>query len=195
MRPHYRGTQSVKGIVLAGGKSSRFGSDKALALYQGVPLVQRAVFLLRAAGLHPAVITRTGKFASFLDCPVIEDKLPNLGPLGGLYTAMTTFQHETFLALTCDMPLLNFGTVYRLMCQKSTGEEIVIFEVEGRDQPFPGVYPRTILPAVRRHLMEERYSLKNLTEDIPVTRIPWIGSPEPFLNVNRTEDLPQVFIS
>lgn len=180
----------MKGIVLAGGKSSRFGSDKALALYQGVPLVRRAVFLLRSAGLHPAVITREGKRYSFLDCTVIEDKLPDLGPLGGLYTALLSFSHETFLTLSCDMPLISFKAVSVLMGQERAAGEVVIFEVDGRDQPFPGVYPQTLLPVICRHLTQERYSLKDLMDDFPVKRVPWTGASEFFLNVNRTEDLP-----
>ena len=48
----------IRGLVLAGGKSSRFGSDKALALYEGMTFLERATSLLEALNLKPVVVTR-----------------------------------------------------------------------------------------------------------------------------------------
>ena len=100
------GLLMIRGLVLAGGKSSRFGSNKAVASYQGVRLIERAVSLLNELGLKPVVAARKEMDYTFLKCVTICDKLPDLGPLGGLYTAMTIFKNTPFLVLTCDMPAL-----------------------------------------------------------------------------------------
>ena len=186
--------RALKGIVLAGGKSSRFGSDKALALHDGLPLVKRAVDLLHGLGLHPAVITRKGQSYPFLDCTVLEDKLPDLGPLGGLYTAMSAFPHDAFCVLTCDMPLLTDEAVSALMQDDRNKGKILLYHARGRVQPFPGIYPRSILPRVRHGLLEGRCSLKSLMEGAPVKAVIWAWNPDIFINVNTSKDLPRVFI-
>ena len=192
------GTQFVsllmKGIVLAGGKSSRFGSDKALAIYNGLPLVKRAVDLLSRFDVHPAVITRKGKSYPFLSCPVIEDKPSDLGPLGGLYTAMSVFPHNSFCVLTCDMPFLTGEALSDLIQGDRKKEEVLLFQIQGQNQPFPGIYPRCILPQVRRGLLEGRYSMKHLLENVPTKSIVWTDLTEIFCNVNNFKDLTQVFI-
>ena len=112
----------IRGLVLAGGKSSRFGEDKALAHYEGISFLERAVNSLKLLGLHPVVVTRRGADYSFVRCPVIYDKFPEQGPLGGIYTALTVFRETAFLTLTCDMPFVTLAALSGLLEEKESRE-------------------------------------------------------------------------
>ncbi len=70
----------IRGLVLAGGKSSRFGTDKALAMYDGMSFLDRAVSLLASLDLRPVVVTRPDSNYPLTDCDVIHDELPGKGP-------------------------------------------------------------------------------------------------------------------
>ncbi len=180
----------IRGLVLAGGKSSRFGSDKALAVYDGVRLVERAVSLLDSLGLKPIVSLRRGADYAFLNCLSVYDRLPDEGPLGGLYTALSTFKDVPFLVVTCDMPALNEGVLTGLLNGRKPGASMTVYSVEGRVQPFPGIYEPSLLESVRAQLKLGRRSLQALIEAASdVRQIEWEGDTSPFLNVNRREDL------
>lgn len=93
----------VLGAVLAGGASTRFGSDKALAPYRGAPMIDHAAALLR--GFAEEVVIVGGERA---DYPAIPDlPAPGLGPLGGLCGALAHARlhgFETVLTVPCDTP-------------------------------------------------------------------------------------------
>ena len=133
----------MRGLVLAGGKSSRFGEDKALAAYEGTNLLERAVGLLDQMNLRPVVVTRDGAAYSFLSCTVIPDKVPDKGPLGGIYTAMSVFKGTDFLAITCDMPLLNPMLLAALFSGYHEGNQTTVFQMgTDRFNPFQVFTPR-----------------------------------------------------
>lgn len=94
------------GVVLAGGRSSRFGSDKALALYRGVALLDHAVAALEPLVAEVAVAGRTHPgLRTIADSPA-----PGLGPLGGLNGALALAAAEGFdavLSVPCDVPDLD----------------------------------------------------------------------------------------
>ncbi len=157
----------LRGLVLAGGKSRRFGQDKALVLYQGKTLLERAVDLLASMDLEPMVVTRESADYSFLSCPVFVDKLPDQGPLGGIYTAMSLHKLTDFLVMTCDMPTLDQDTLKLLHQRYREQPLLTCFEQpDGRTEPFPGIYPQALFSQITDFLLKEKLSVKNLIESI-----------------------------
>jgi molybdopterin-guanine dinucleotide biosynthesis protein A len=181
----------MRGLVLAGGKSSRFGSDKALAAFEGASLLERAVDLLEKMDLPPMVVTRAAADYSFLKCPVLRDKLPDKGPLGGLYTALSLVLGTDILVLTCDMPLLDRPHLSLLLEAYRRHGLTTVFRTEyGALQPFPGIYTASLYPLIRERLFQGKLSLLGLLDAVPYKQvIPWRGQPHPFMNVNRPKDL------
>ena len=173
--------------MLAGGRSSRFGADKALALYEGERLLARAVAVLREFGLEPAIVSAPGRAYAFAGCPVVADVLPEKGPLGGIYTAMTAFRDEAFLILTCDMPLVDEHALL-ILCRDASKAPMAVFSCENRIHPFPGIYRRSAFDAIVSRLDAERLSMRGLLDELAEVR-PWHGSSRAFANVNRAEDL------
>ena len=92
--------------ILAGGLSTRFGSDKALAVFDGEPLVGRAVRKLRERGFGQVVIVAKdpARYAAFGD--TIADETPTQTPLAGLRAALRASRHELVFACAADMPFV-----------------------------------------------------------------------------------------
>jgi len=180
----------LKGIVLAGGKSSRFGEDKALARWNGKTLMERAVELLDSLRLDPVVIANSTRDYSFLTCPIANDLIPEKGPLGGLYTACSLFPEMSLLVLTCDMPLLTQNILNKLIQNQQPSDQAVVFNCKGALQPFPGIYPGTLKEVIRDILSSEELSMKSFLSRIRIRfPHPEISELPAFENVNRKEDL------
>ena len=77
-----------QGFVLAGGRSSRMGSDKALLSYEGMDFVSRAVSTLQQLALPVRVVTDVPERFTHLSVPILVDRIPDGGPLAGLATAL-----------------------------------------------------------------------------------------------------------
>ncbi|HXJ06837.1 MAG TPA: molybdenum cofactor guanylyltransferase [Candidatus Acidoferrum sp.] len=100
----------IAGYVLAGGGSTRFGSDKALAEFAGKPMLARIIELMRGVTKEVKVVAAPGKYAEF-GAKVVEDRWPGEGPLGGIVTALLHTQNTEpgcvwNLILSCDLPFL-----------------------------------------------------------------------------------------
>ena len=100
----------VAGYILAGGGSTRFGRDKALAEVGGTSMLERMIELLQRVAKQTKIVAVPGKYTAF-GVENVEDRWPGQGPLGGIITALDdaakcTARHEWNLIVSCDMPYL-----------------------------------------------------------------------------------------
>jgi molybdopterin-guanine dinucleotide biosynthesis protein A len=104
------------GVVLAGGRSSRMGSDKALLVVDGVALARRVADALVAAGCNP-VVCQGGDVESLarLGLEVLPDSEPDGGPLPAILDAVSAFAPADVVACACDLANLDAATVVRLL--------------------------------------------------------------------------------
>jgi molybdopterin-guanine dinucleotide biosynthesis protein A len=179
----------LKGIVLAGGQSRRYGTDKALALWEGKTFLERSLELLDKLGLEPEVIANADKDYGFLGRRVHNDLIPGRGPLGGLHTAYTLFPERDFLVLSCDMPLLNREVLNLLVERNRTSCGSVVFKSGGLLQPFPGVYAGGLCAWVIKCLEQQRSGLVDLLSHAPdLIALTFPVDPIAMSNVNTPED-------
>lgn len=185
----------MRGVVLAGGKSSRFGQDKALARYNGATLLERAVDLLDLMNLKPVVVTRRGAEYSLNRGTVIYDKLHDLGPLGGIYTAMTVFKDTPFFVLTCDMPALDASVLIPLLKAYQKNPQLTHYRTSAQVyQPFPGIYVPELLPRLSARIVIGRLGVQDFIRSVSrVNAVAYDGAPGVFMNVNFPEDLCDFF--
>ena len=136
--------RSVVGAVLCGGRSSRFGSDKALAPFGSSTVGARVVAALRNGGIDP-VVAIGGTAGTGLGLPTVADLRPGQGPLGGLATALLWARTGWVLAAPCDLPLLEPVHVAALLAARPRPEQDedrpVVAVVDGRPQPSLGCWP------------------------------------------------------
>jgi molybdenum cofactor guanylyltransferase len=175
-----------QGIVLAGGKSSRFGTDKALACVKGFTMIERAINLLSSLDLTPVVITNETRDYSFLNYRIERDLIPGKGPLGGLYTACRLFKQSSLVVLTCDMPNLTRETLKRLLDHHDRAHKTTLFKINrNRFQPFPGIYEPSLIDLIKKALDAGDLSMQNfLQQAADINPVAAMGAQEIFLNVN-----------
>jgi molybdopterin-guanine dinucleotide biosynthesis protein A len=100
----------LRGFVQAGGGSTRFGTDKALVQLSGKTMLQRTGELLGSVCDEVTIVAPAGKYANAA-WPVLADRWPGEGPLGGILTALSTMHTSESgtawaLIVSCDMPFL-----------------------------------------------------------------------------------------
>jgi molybdopterin-guanine dinucleotide biosynthesis protein A len=96
---------SVIGVVLAGGASVRMGASKATVELGGMPLAERALRALRAAGLDVALVAKEGDTLPVTDAPLWVESRPERHPLAGILTALEQAGGPVFVC-ACDMPFV-----------------------------------------------------------------------------------------
>src|SRR5256885_5530307 len=98
---------NVTAFILAGGKSTRMGTDKALVALDGRTLLARTLDLARSVVTDVRIVGDSGKFAAF--APVVEDVFRECGPLGGIHAALRASSTELNLILAVDVPFVSLA--------------------------------------------------------------------------------------
>jgi molybdopterin-guanine dinucleotide biosynthesis protein A len=147
------------GFVLAGGQSSRMGSDKALVEFGGRPLIAHAVGILKGAGLPVSIAGARPEVRASLAAyaPVIPDAEAELGPLGGICAALgsTTAPYSVFLPV--DVPLMPPSLIVFLVRHALiTSTLVTLASVNNSPQTFPAVISRGTLPLLEVELRNRR---------------------------------------
>ena len=181
----------LKGIVLAGGKSRRFGTDKALKEINNTTFLEHSCQILSNVVSDVAIITNSETDYGFAGFPIIKDILPEMGPLGGLHTALTLFPENDFLILTCDMPYLQEGILQQLLEESDVKCAITLFDLKREGfQPFPGIYRKGLMSAVKGQIEQNQLSMQGfLGVILDKQLIQPKGSLDSFQNINRPQDL------
>ncbi len=185
------GREEVTGIILAGGKSSRFGSNKALSRIGGDRLIER---LCRAVGSVTGrlmLITNTPADYAFLELESRKDLVSRCGPIGGIYTALRTARTPLCLCVACDMPFIR-PEFLEYLVERSTGYDVVVPVNEGREEPLCAVYRKTCVPAIEDRIRAKRYKIAGFFDAVRVLRLaPEKGGfrdADMFFNINDRED-------
>ncbi len=128
-------------VILAGGKSSRMGRDKALLEIDGQPLLSRQIALARAAGAVQVCISGRAELDyTIFGCRVVMDRFPEAGPLAGIERALAATSESHLLVLAVDMPALTADLLRRLRPMDTTTGVIPL--VNGRIEPLVAYYPK-----------------------------------------------------
>jgi len=187
--------ERIAGIVLAGGRGTRMGRDKAAIEIAGSSLLQRTALRLAGAVDEVVVVGRSGQQLPALDLPVpvriVHDRYPNTGPLGGIATGMQASEAAVFVAVACDMPLLEGELVRRLVALREEVDAVVPVGPDGHDQPLCAVYGRACLVAIERCLHERSFRVTSFYTRCRVRRVP-VDDALPFSNVNTPDDLARI---
>ncbi|MBU2537063.1 MAG: molybdenum cofactor guanylyltransferase [Proteobacteria bacterium] len=184
----------VAGVILAGGKSSRFGSNKALALHQGTALIQGIAH--RLAGLFPEtlLITNTPESYDFLGWPMTGDQYHNCGPLAGIHAALRTISQPRAFICGCDMPLINQDLI-RFLCALPGDHDVVLPWLPEGPEPLYAVYSKKGLPVIEEHLARKHCKIGLLYETLRIRKVsadeilqilPDLAT---FQNINHQHDL------
>ncbi|MBW1998214.1 MAG: molybdenum cofactor guanylyltransferase [Deltaproteobacteria bacterium] len=184
----------VTGVILAGGKSNRYGENKALVKFEGIPLIQRVIDVLDGIFPRLIIITNTPSEYSHLGLPMYEDLIKELGPIGGIYTGLNVMEGDLGFFVACDMPFLNEGFI-RHMVSCREDYDAVIPRVDWKIEALHSVYHRRLIPVMKEHIDLGLYQVIRVFSKI---RVKYVDEEEirafdpelkTFININRPDDL------
>jgi len=138
-------------FVLAGGRSSRMGSDKVFLEFNGRTLLARALDLLHRLTPEVRIVGPAAKFAAY--APVVEDIYNGRGPLAGIHAALASSASELNLMLAVDLPLVTEPLLQFIVERARASNAVVIVpRIAGGYQPLCAVYRRAFAPLAQAAL-------------------------------------------
>ncbi len=156
--------EGVCAAVLTGGRSRRFGSDKASAAWGNSTLVESVSDSLAGLFRVQLIVVKTpGPLAHLarLDRLIVPDAFTEHHTLGGIHAALTAAPTERVFVCACDMPFLRPALIAAL-CKSSFDFDAVVPIWQGHLQPLCAVYSRSCLPATDKLISEGRLRVRDL---------------------------------
>ncbi|MEJ5301750.1 MAG: molybdenum cofactor guanylyltransferase [Thermodesulforhabdaceae bacterium] len=188
--------KSITGVILAGGKSSRFGRNKALEPFMGERLIDRSIRLIKEWSDPIFVVCQKPEEYFGVEANLVADLIPDQGPLMGLYTALLFSPGEWIFLRAVDMPFLEKGFAELLIRRALEGNADVIVPVKsGQYEPLCACYNLRCIPHIKRAIEKgggrvisffSRVRVDAIPEEIWETTDPTGKS---ILNINTLQDL------
>lgn len=174
-------------IVLAGGRSRRMGTDKALLPIDGRPMIEHVVRQLEPHFAEVLVSAAEPDRYAFLGKKVVADRAPDQGPLMGIASALAESSHEVNLVTTCDAPDVPLWLAFRLLRAARGVEAAVPCAADGRWEPLFAVYGRGTRAAMDAALAAGERRIVNAYAGMSLRRVD-IPTAALVTNLNTPED-------
>ncbi|HET7118404.1 MAG TPA: molybdenum cofactor guanylyltransferase [Hanamia sp.] len=155
--------------ILAGGKSSRMGTDKGLLLFNGKPLVQKVIEELSPVVNEVIIVSNNHEYEQF-GLKVIGDLIKDNGPAGGIHAALSNAKSEQIFIVSCDMPFITAHAAKYIM-QHAVHSQIALPLNHGKIQPLFGVYSRQCLPKWKRLIEQGIIKLQEMVMHFDLLKI------------------------
>ncbi|MFZ5759564.1 MAG: molybdenum cofactor guanylyltransferase [Thermodesulfobacteriota bacterium] len=186
--------RSTTGVILAGGASSRFGGNKALALLEGRPLIAHVADVLASVFTELLLVTNTPESYRFLGWPMAADIRPGQGPLAGIQAALRTMATDQACVVACDMPRIRADLLTLLAGQPGNWDVALPWLASG-PEPLCAVYRKSCLPVIDDQLGKGQGAIYLALDQLCLRRVtaaeivPLCGDLSLLRNINRQEDL------
>jgi len=185
----------ASGIILAGGKNTRIGTEKAfIQLRPGWTLIQNTVEIFQK--LFPEIIVVTNNPQAYLKLGtrVVEDLIKGKGPLGGIFSGLCFSKSELNFVVGCDMPFPNSHLINDIL-QKPVEYDVVLPEINGKTESLFARYSKNALPVILSHVLKDQLRVQSILPGLRVSKVlqEEIDAFDPehlsFFNVNTQADL------
>lgn len=157
-------------IILAGGRSSRMGTNKAMLPLAGIPVIERLIMGLQQVVNH--IVITGGEFETYrhLGIEMVPDIFPGRGPLSGIHAGLTACHSPWCLVIACDMPFVNqkvFQRFYEWCTHVDSDQyQAIVPIVEGRVQPLLAAYHQSVLPSLTTALKSGQLKMTHWIESL-----------------------------
>ncbi len=185
----------ITGVIQAGGRSTRMGGEpKALMDVAGKRIVERVANTLAAVLDDLLIVTNTPERYEFLHLPMVADRYPDGGALGGIFSGLAAARGDGAFTVACDMPFLH-PDVVRLVLARAGEADVVIPRVGGQYETMHALYARACLGPMQARLRAGQLKIVGFFPDVRVLEIASDAvarhrAPEiAFMNVNTPDEL------
>ena len=182
--------KNVNGYILAGGKSSRMGTDKGLLLFEGKPMIQYVIEQMQPIFDKLVIVSNNPEYEKF-GLEVIPDLIKDIGPAGGIYTALHHSEAKLNFMVSCDMPFLTKEAI-AFIVKNADENQIVLLENQGKLEPLFGIYTRDCKAVWLQLIQQKKVKLQEMVSHFKLKIIPIenneIFAPSFFKNIHTKED-------
>ena len=187
--------KNITGIILAGGKNSRMGINKAFLEIDGKRLIDNILSIYQRIFSEIIIVTNDPfPYREFLDTIIVTDIYKEKGSLGGIYTGLFYAVNDYSFIAACDMPYLNKDFIL-YMIEQIGKNDIIVPELPAGFQALHAIYSRRCLPAIKKMILTDKLKIAGLYKDMRLLKIteekikPFNTDGRLFLNINTPEDL------
>ncbi len=189
----------ISGAMLAGGENKRFPVLKGFLKLNGVTVIEKNLKLLDSLCDDVLISTNTPEFYFGHQRIMLGDILPSRGPMSGIHSALLNSGNENLFVTACDMPFLN-NEILSFICKRhfelyrDIQYDATIPVYNGKAQPLCGIYRKSVLLSLERHILEQKNSMymflrqinTNFINEAEIKKIDPDG--DSFVNINTIDD-------
>lgn len=184
--------RKITAILLAGGKSSRMGTDKGIVEVNGVKMIESIILAVKPV-VNEIIIIANNDHYDYLGYSVYNDLIKESGPLAGIYTGLFYSNTETNLVISCDVPFVNEGLLSYIV--DNAGQcEVAVPVHNGKTEPLCAVYSKKCLDSFKNLITNKELKMHNvlnyfLTKQIFISEKLSFYNSKLFTNVNSLNEL------
>lgn len=187
--------EKCSGIILAGGRSKRFGRDKTILKIEGKLLIERQTDLLKPMVNEIIIVSNSDSKFGLFGTIEVYDSFKNSGPIGGLHAGLSYASNEKCIVLACDMPFICHDFVKNLLhtAIQEKGYEMIIPISKKGIEPLCGIYSRGCIHWLEQSIKKgERKLIALIEEKYKEGYVKYVKvknhEQRNFYNINREED-------
>ena len=136
--------KDITGIILAGGKSSRMGSDKGFLKLNGYTFMSHIIKAIKPIVNTIIIVSNNSDYDEF-GHKRVEDIIEDTGPLAGLYSGLYHSETENNLVLSCDVPLINSAVLIKLIEGFDDSYDVIQLQSQNKTMPLIALYKKECL--------------------------------------------------
>lgn len=180
---------NITGIILAGGKSARMGSEKGFALYKNKPFINHIIEVMQPLVSEMIIVSNNLEYDRF-NLKRVDDIIENTGPLAGLYSGLYHSRTENNLVLSCDVPLINGELLSDLISEASNEHEVVQISSQEKTMPLIALYKKSCMEHCLETLESGERRLRVFVSQLKTKTISIDPSLEKYTqNINTLDEL------
>ena len=187
--------KDMTGIILAGGRNSRMGINKAFLEIDGTRVIDNILAVYQKIFSEIIIVTNDPlSYTEFPETLIVTDIYKEKGALGGIYTGLFYATYDYSFVAACDMPFLNEDFIIYLT-EQIDKFDIVVPQLSEGFQPLHAIYSRNCLSHIKKLLIADKLKIAGFYKEVRLLSIPeekikpFNKDGRLFLNVNTPEDL------
>ncbi len=182
----------LSAAILAGGKSGRMGTNKALLRLNGTTLIEQIVNIVKKDIDRLWIITNSKEDFQFLDLPLVSDEIKDIGPLGGIYTALQYCKTTHCLIIACDLPFITEEVIGQLL-DNGLSYDVLAIDTGNGVEPLCTIYSKNCLAQIGKQIQEKNYRITDVFPEVETKIIEMRHDSledftDRFFNVNTPKD-------
>jgi len=173
--------------ILAGGKSTRLGPNKALLKLGSRTIIEKIISAIPPSAEGVKIVSNIPEDYAFLHLPVIGDIHPGCGPISGVHAGLVDSESFFSFFLASDLPSVSRDLIEAIIAHHR-GEDILCPRTRRGLEPLCSIYSKSCIPTLEDFLRQGRHSLQEVFREITTSRAIEVVDEEALFNLNTVED-------